>query len=133
MRIANGLNVFQQISELSKCNEVCFEINPILNAVQGASKTADFRLSVAPILLGLGFPVSLSSDWCGLLGFEEPIYDLFLAAVSYNWSLKHFKLAVLHSITYSRTTQGLQKQMLAQFERAWLNWIDALALELPDK
>lgn len=100
--------------------------------MQGASKTADFRLSVAPILLGLGFPVSLSADWCGLLGFEDPIYELFLAAVSYNWSLKHFKLAVLHSITYARTTQGLQKQALAHFQQQWTHWIDALALQLPE-
>jgi hypothetical protein len=67
-RITNGLNILQKTELLSKCKAICIEINPILNLVQGASKRTDLRLSIAPILLGLGFPISINSDLCGLFG-----------------------------------------------------------------
>jgi adenosine deaminase len=101
---------------LAKCKDVCFEISPILNLAEGASKHTDFRLSIAPILLGLGFPVTINSDLSGAMGLEDTTYDLFMAAISYNWSLKHFKLMLLHSINHSCTTEGRQKLLLKAFE-----------------
>ncbi len=43
-------------------------MNPILNVVDGASNSRDVRLSNAPILLGLGFPVTINSYFSGILG-----------------------------------------------------------------
>lgn len=69
-----------------------------------ASGRRDFRLSVSAILLGLAVPVSISSDFGGLLGIESVCSDLLMAVVSYNWTLKHLKLIFLHSIEHAAST-----------------------------
>jgi hypothetical protein len=40
----------------------------MLNIVEGASNSRDVRLSIAPILLGLGFPITINSYFSGILG-----------------------------------------------------------------
>jgi len=59
----------------------------------------------------------------GLIGYESNLYDLYIAAISYNWSLKHFKLTILHSIHYSGVTEGMKKTMLNNFKAKWNKWI----------
>ncbi len=63
-------------------------------------------MSVSAILLGLEVPVSIGSDFGGLLGIESVSKDLLIAIISYNWSVKHLKLIFLHSIEHSATTEG---------------------------
>ena len=72
------------------------------------------RLSTAPILLGLGMPVVISSDLVGVLGLGSPLYDLFCAAIAFNWSLKHFKAMTLHSVNYSGVTEGVKLMLRKQ-------------------
>ena len=119
----NGLNILQQIDQLPYCKNICFEINPIFNLISGASKRNDFRLSMAPILLGLGYPVTINSDLCGVIGYQDSLLDLMISALSFNWSLKHIKLTILYSINYAVTTEGLKKKMLEIFNQKWQQWI----------
>lgn len=104
VRIGHGLNIIQRIEFLPHCRSVCFELNPISNLITASSARLDLRLSTAPILLGLGYPVSISPDDPGKFGYEDCTVDFFASAVSFNWTLKHFKLVAIHSINHSICT-----------------------------
>ena len=65
--------------------------------------TGDPRESSAPILLGLGFAVSINMGDSGKLGTEDSTLDFALPAVSYDWTFKHFKLIAQHSINHCLT------------------------------
>ena len=67
VRIGHGLNIVKKMGYLPQCKNVCFELNPISNLLTGGM--ADIRMSPAPILLGLGYPVSISSDDPGKFGY----------------------------------------------------------------
>jgi hypothetical protein len=56
----------QRIDFLPYCQHICFEKNPVSNLVLGYKN--DTRLSSAPILLGLGYAVSISPDDPGKFG-----------------------------------------------------------------
>lgn len=99
VRIGHGLNILQRIEFLPHCKNVCFEKNPISNLLLGYK--SDLREASAPILLGLGYPVSISPDDPGKFGYEDSTADYFAAALSYNWSLRHLKLVAYHSINYA--------------------------------
>jgi len=42
-------------------------------------------MSTAPLLLGLGYAVSISSDDPGKFGYEDTTVDYYASAVSFNW------------------------------------------------
>ncbi|CAM6002623.1 unnamed protein product [Sphagnum balticum] len=115
VRIGHGLNIIQHIEFLPYCRNVCFEVNPISNLLTGCSAHKDLRLSTAPLLLGLGYPVSLSPDDPGKFGYTDSTVDFFVAAVSFNWTLKHLKLIAYHSINHAVCTEGIRKKSLLSF------------------
>ena len=61
----------------------------------------DTRFDATAFIFSVGVPISISPDDPGKFGYEDTTCDIFLAAVSYNWRLRHFKVIGLHSITYS--------------------------------
>lgn len=102
VRIGHGLNIIRRIDYLHQCKHVCFELNPISNLLTGG--LTDLRTSPAPLLLGLGYAVSISADDPGKFGYEDTTVDYYATAVSFNWTLKHLKLIAIHSINHSLTT-----------------------------
>ena len=66
VRLGHGFNVLQRMEILPHCRNVCFEKNPLSNLILGYVK--DLREASAPILLGLGYPVSISPDDPGKFG-----------------------------------------------------------------
>ena len=124
VRLGHGLNILQRIEFLPHCKNVCFEKNPISNIVTAASKKLDLRLASAPVLLGLGYPVSISPDDPGKFGYEDTTVDFFCAAVSYNWTLKHLKLTIIHSINHAICTEGVRINLLNAFSARWEAWIN---------
>ncbi len=110
MRIGHGLNIVKRIEYLKHCKHVCFELNPISNLLTGGM--SDIRFSTAPLLLGLGYSVSISPDDPGKFGYEDTTVDLYASAVSFNWTLKHFKLIGYHSINHAIVTEGERLKLL---------------------
>ena len=47
----------------------------------------DLREASAHILLGLGYPVSISPDDPGKFGYCDTTLDYFAIAVAYNWGI----------------------------------------------
>ena len=128
-RIGHGLNITQHIEILPICTGVCFELCPVSNIVSGSSARNDLRLSTAPILLGLGVPVSISPDDPGKFGYEDSTVDYFCSGVSFNWSLKHFKLVGTHSINHSICSEGVKIRAYKVFEEGWQQWVDQFLSE----
>jgi adenosine deaminase len=113
VRLGHGLNILQRIEFLPHCKHVCFEKNPISNLLLGYK--SDLREASAPILLGLGYPVSLSPDDPGKFGLEDTTADYFIAALSYNWSLRHLKLIGYHSINHAVCEEGVKARLIKSF------------------
>jgi adenosine deaminase CECR1 len=111
------------------CTGVCFELCPISNVITASSARLDLRLSTAPILLGLGVPVSINSDDPGKFGYEDSTVDYFCASVSFNWTLKHLKLVALHSINHAICAEGLKSKMHRAFRERWSKWIQQFLAE----
>lgn len=124
MRLGHGLNILQRIDFLPHCANVCFEKNPVSNLITASSKKMDLRLGTAPILLGLGYPVSISPDDPGKFGYEDSTVDFFCAAVSYNWTLKHIKLTCVHSINHAICTEGVRIKLIKSFNEKWQAWLN---------
>lgn len=99
VRIGHGFNILQRIEFLPHCRNICFEKNPLSNVVLGYN--ADAREASAPILLGLGYAVTINPDDPGKFGVEDSTVDYFLSAISYNWTLRHLKLVAYHSINHA--------------------------------
>ena len=99
VRIGHGLNILQRPEILPHCKNICIEKNPLSNLLLGYVK--DVRHSSTPLLLGLGYPISISSDDAGKFGYEDTTEDYFVTAVAYNWSLRHLKLVAYHSINHA--------------------------------
>jgi adenosine deaminase len=112
----------QRIEFLPYCRFVCFEKCPMSNLLIGY--TGDPRESSAPILLGLGYAVSINVGNAGKLGVEDSTADFFVTLVSYDWTLKHLKLIALHSINHSLQRDKDQNALLLNFEERWNEWID---------
>ena len=121
VRIGHGLNIVKRIDYLNQCRHICFELNPISNLLTGGM--TDLRMSTAPLLLGLGYAVSISSDDPGKFGYEDTTVDYFACAVSFNWSLRHLKLIAYHSINHAIVTEGKRLQILESFEANWNSWV----------
>ena len=83
----------------------------------------DLRMSTAPLLLGLGYAVSISSDDPGKFGYEDATVDYFVSAVSFNWTLKHLKLVAIHSINHAIVNEGPRLRILEQFNERWNKWV----------
>ena len=94
--------------------------------ITASSARIDLRLSTAPILLGLGIPVSISPDDPGKFGYEDSTVDFFCSGVSFNWTLKHFKLTALHSINHSICSEGNKVRMHKTFKERWDKWLEQL-------
>jgi adenosine deaminase len=109
VRIGDGINSLQRIEFLCHNKNVCFEKNPTTNLLLGYS--GDSRSGSAPVLLGLGFPVTINSDDPGKFRLEDATSDYFLAAISYKWRLRHLKLIGLHALNHSICPRG-QKLIL---------------------
>ena len=84
---------------------------------------SDAREASAPILLGLGYAVTINPDDPGKFGYEDTTVDYFAAAVCFNWTLKHLKLVAYHSINHAIVTEGQRLQILESFEARWNNWV----------
>ena len=92
--------------------------------ISARSARNDLRLSTAPILLGLGIPVSINPDDPGKFGYEDSTVDFFCAGVSFNWTLKHFKLSAVHSINHSICSEGTKLRLHRAFRERWTKWVD---------
>jgi len=121
VRIGHGLNILQRVEFLPFCKHVCFEKCPISNLLLGY--TGDPRESSAPILLGLGYAVSINMGDAGKFGVEDGTADLFVSSVSYDWTLKHLKLVALHSINHALCKDRQRRQMLKRFDESWTRWV----------
>jgi len=77
--------------------------------------TGDPRESSAPVLLGLGYAVSLNIGDAGKFGAEDATADFFVSSVSYDWTLKHLKLVALHSINHSLWKERERRHLLHKF------------------
>ena len=99
VRIGHGFNILQRMEFLPHCKNICFEKSPLSNLVLGYNN--DSREASAPILLGLGYAVSINPDDPGKFGVEDTTVDYFLAAISYNWTLRQLKLIGYHSINHA--------------------------------
>jgi adenosine deaminase len=84
---------------LPYCKDVCFEVNHISNILTGLRD--DTRISSAPILLSLGYAVTINPDDPGKFGYEDTTVDYFSSIISFNWTLKDLKLIAIHSINHS--------------------------------
>ena len=73
---------------------------------------SDSREGAAPVLLGLGYAVSINCDDPGKFGVEDTTIDFLIAALSYNWSLKDLKLVAYHSINHAVCSSPLRSQTL---------------------
>ena len=91
--------------------------------ITASSARLDLRLSTAPILLGLGIPVSINPDDPGKFGYEDSTVDYFCSGVSFNWTLKHFKLIAIHSINHSICSQGVKSRTRKAFMDRWSKWV----------
>ena len=67
VRLGHALNVIQRPQILRHCKHVCIEKNPVSNLLLGYKK--DLRQSSTPLLLGLGYPLSISPDDPGKFGY----------------------------------------------------------------
>jgi adenosine deaminase len=86
--------------------------------------SGDSRNASTPVLLGLGFPVTINSDDPGKFRLDDATSDYFMAAVSYKWRLRHLKLIALHALNHSICPTG-QKILLQEiFECKWSEWIE---------
>jgi len=124
VRIGHGLNIVHHSEIIPLCTKTCFELCPVSNVITASSARLDLRLSTAPILLGLGIPVSISPDDPGKFGYEDTTVDYFCAGVSFNWTLKHFKLIAIHSINYSICSEGNKIRMMKTFNERWNKWLE---------
>jgi hypothetical protein len=59
----------------------------------------------------------------GKLGAEDSTADFFVSAISYDWSLKHLKLVMLHSLNHCLTKERQRRHMLRKFNEKWNAWI----------
>ena len=80
-------------------------------------------MSPAPLLLGLGYAVSISSDDPGKFGYQDTTVDYFAAVVSFNWTLRHLKLIAYHSINHAIVSEGEKIKILESFEEKWNRWV----------
>ena len=62
---------------------------------------SDTRLSSAPVLLGLGYAVTINPDDPGKFGLEDNTMDYMVSSLSFKWTLKHLKLIAIHSINHA--------------------------------
>ena len=120
VRIGHGFNILQRIEFLPHCRNICFEKNPLSNLVLGYN--ADAREASAPILLGLGYAVTINPDDPGKFGVEDSTIDYFLAAISYNWTLRHLKLIAYHSINHAICNERTKTALLKSFHKRWNEW-----------
>ena len=67
--------------------------------------------------------MSINIGSSGKFGIEDGTADLFVSAVSYDWTLKHLKLIALHSINHSLCKEKERRKMLRDFEKDWNGWI----------
>jgi len=51
--------------------------------------------------MGLGYAVTVNIGDAGKFGVEDSTADYFVASVSYDWTLKHFKLLAVNSINHA--------------------------------
>jgi adenosine deaminase len=72
-------------------------------------------MSTAPLLLGMGYSVSISSDDPGKFGYEDTTVDYYASVVSFNWNLRHLKLIAYHSINHAIVTEGERIKILESF------------------
>lgn len=117
VRIGHGINILQRPEFLPHCKNICFEKNPLSNLVLGYNQ--DTRESSAPILLGLGFAVSINPDDPGKFGVEDTTVDYFISAISYNWTLRHLKLIAYHSINHAICSEAVKSKLIFSFEKKW--------------
>jgi adenosine deaminase len=99
VRIGHGFNILQRMEFLPHCRNICFEKNPLSNIILGYNE--DVREGSAPVLLGLGYAVTINPDDPGKFGVDDSTIDYFLAAISYNWTLRDLKLIAYHSINHA--------------------------------
>jgi adenosine deaminase len=120
-RIGHGLNILQRVEFLPFCSHICFEKCPLSNLMLGY--TGDPRESSAPILLGLGYAVSINMGDSGKLGAEDATPDFFVSAISYDWTFKHFKLIAMHSINHCLTRESHRRKIVKRFHEQWHEWV----------
>jgi hypothetical protein len=59
----------------------------------------------------------------GKLGAEDSTADFFVSSTSYDWTLKHLKLVILHSLNHCLTKERQRRQILKIFNEKWNKWV----------
>ena len=131
VRIGHGLNILNRVEFLPFCRQVCFEKCPMSNLLLGYC--GDPRESSAPILLGLGYAISVNMGDSGKFGAEDSTADFFVSAVCYDWTLKHLKLVALHSINHALCKERQRRSMLKRWNEQWNKWVSDFTHEAPKK
>jgi adenosine deaminase len=103
------------------CKQACIERCPISNLLLGYKQ--DLRNSSTPLLLSLGYPVSISPDDPGKFGYEDTTGDYFAVATAYNWTLRHLKLVAYHSINHAICDESIKSRLIHLFDAAWNTWV----------
>lgn len=62
--------------------------------------------------MGLGYAISINMGDSGKFGAEDSTFDFFVSSVSYDWTLKHLKLVILHSLNHSLAKERDRRHML---------------------
>lgn len=86
VRIGHGINILSRMEFLKHCKNVCFEVNHISNIL--TELRDDTRISSAPVLMSMGYAVTINPDDPGKFGYEDSTVDYFSSLISFNWGLK---------------------------------------------
>mgnify|MGYP000843922910 CR=1 FL=1 len=113
VRIGHGINILQRMEFLKQCKDVCFEISHISNILTGLRD--DARISSAPVLMSLGYALTINPDDPGKFGYEDTTVDYFSSLISFNWGLKELKLLSIHSVNHSICSEEERKRLLESF------------------
>ena len=71
----------------------------------------------------MGFAVTINPDDPGKFGVDDNTVDYFLAAISYNWTLRHLKLIAYHSINHAICTEHVRIGLVKSFNSRWNAWV----------
>lgn len=109
---------------MKHCKDVCFEISHISNILTGLRD--DTRISSAPVLMSLGYALTINPDDPGKFGYEDSTVDYFSSLISFNWGLKELKLLGIHSINHAICSEEERRRLLESFNQRWDSWVNEL-------
>ena len=121
VRVGHGINILQRMEFLTQCKQISFEVSPISNML--TSLRDDTRIATPPMLMSLGYALTINPDDPGKFGYEDSTVDYFSSFISFKWSLKELKLLGIHSINHSICSEEEKQKLLASFNKRWDQWV----------